>query len=110
MASATLPPEPRDPKSITGRTYGYVRASTILDVESPEAQANIIAAHCRGIGRRLDDVFFDDALSGELPLAKREGGSGLLLNLRQGDHIVVARSDLMFRSFSEFVRTLDAWA
>ena len=110
MASATLPPEPRDPKSITGRTYGYVRASIIDEVESPEAQAGIIATHCRGIGRGLDEVFFDDALSGGLPLANREGGKRLLPNLRRGDHVVVARSDLMCRSFLEFVRTLDGWA
>jgi DNA invertase Pin-like site-specific DNA recombinase len=110
MTSAVPTPEPRDSTTIIGRTYGYVRASIIDDVDSPEAQAGIIATHCRGIGRGLDEVFFDDALSGGLPLAKREGGKRLLPNLRKGDHVVVARSDLMCRSFIEFVRTLDGWA
>jgi hypothetical protein len=82
MSSAIPSPVPRDPQTITGRTYGYVRASILEDVESPEEQSEIVASHCGRIGRRLDDVFFDDARSGGLPLAKREGGKRLLPNLR----------------------------
>ncbi len=110
MMSAVLPQAPRDLTTITGRTYGYVRASIIQEVESPEAQAEIIATHCQRIGRRLDDVFSDDAHSGGLPLPRREGGKKVVLNLRKGDHLVVARGYLMFRSFGELSRTLDAWA
>jgi DNA invertase Pin-like site-specific DNA recombinase len=96
--------------TIAGRTYGYTRASMIEEVESPEAQAEIIATYCRRIGRRLDDVFLDDAPSCGLPLAEREGGKALLRGLRKGDHIVAARMGGMFRSFIEFGKTLDAWA
>jgi DNA invertase Pin-like site-specific DNA recombinase len=110
MASAILPRATQDPKSLTGRTYGYVRASIVSEVESPEAQADIIATYCRRIGRRLDDVFHDEALSGALPLSEREGGKDLRLNLRKGDHIVAARFDLMFRSSIEFGKALDVWA
>ena len=109
MTSAVLPPKPRDPATVTGRTYGYVRATTAKEVESVEAQAEIIASYCDGIGRRLDDVFADEAPAGGLPLVKRDGGRQLLANLREGDHVVVARADLMFRSFSELTRTLDDW-
>jgi DNA invertase Pin-like site-specific DNA recombinase len=110
MASAILPRATQDPKSLTGRTYGYVRATPVKDVKGPEAQAEIIATYCRRIGRRLDDVFCDDAPSGGLPLAEREGGKNLRLNLRKGDHIVAARFDLMFRSTIEFGKTLGVWA
>jgi DNA invertase Pin-like site-specific DNA recombinase len=99
MTSALAPQEHPAPTAITGRTYGYVRASYDRKVESPDAQAKIIATHCQRIGRRLDEVFFDDALSGGLPLAKREG-----------DHVVVVRSHLMFRSFADLSRNLGEWA
>lgn len=110
MTSAVPPSEPRVSTAIMGRTYGYVRASTIEDVESPEDQAEIIAAHCARIGRRLDDVFSDDASSGGLPLPEREGGGGLVRELRKGDHLVVARADLMFHSFVDLSRSLGARA
>ena len=76
MTSAHLSPEPHEPTPVTGRTYGYVRASIIKDVESPEAQADIIATHCHRIGRRLDEVFFDDAPSGSLSLSSARVGRG----------------------------------
>jgi DNA invertase Pin-like site-specific DNA recombinase len=110
MTSANMPRTSRGSPPSTGRTYGYIRASPDKEVESPETQAEIIATYCHRIGRRLDDVFFDDAHSGGLPLSEREGGKRLLLDLRKGDHLVMARADLMFRSFIEFVRTLDGWA
>ncbi len=109
MTSAVSPQEHRDPTTIMGRTYGYVRASNAKDVESPEAQAEIIATCCQRNGRQLDDVFCDDALSGGLPLPERQGGKKLLLNLRKGDHLVVARAYLMFRSPAELSRRLGAW-
>ena len=41
MASATLPPEPRDPKSITGRTYGYIESYYLAsDGEHPNAKGH----------------------------------------------------------------------
>jgi hypothetical protein len=33
----------RETRPSVGRTYGYVRASNVEEVESPEAQAEIIA-------------------------------------------------------------------
>jgi DNA invertase Pin-like site-specific DNA recombinase len=110
MTSAITHQESPDLMTIAGRTYGYIRASHDNEVESPEAQAEIIATYCRRIGRRLDDVFSDDAFSGGLPLAERAGGKGLLRGLRKGDHIVAARMAGMFRSFIEFGKALDAWA
>jgi DNA invertase Pin-like site-specific DNA recombinase len=110
MISSVSHRTPGETPHLTGQTYGYVRASTVKDVESPEAQAEIIATYCRRIGRRLDDVFSDDAPSGALPLAEREGGKGLLRAPHKGDHIVAARFDMMFRSSIEFGKTLRVWA
>jgi DNA invertase Pin-like site-specific DNA recombinase len=110
MTTANLTTTPGETPLITGRTFGYTRATIIKEVESPEAQAAIIATYCHRIGRRLDEVFSDDAPAGALPLAEREGGKGLMLNLRKGDHIVAARFDLMFRSSIEFGKTLRVWA
>jgi hypothetical protein len=77
MTSPILPVASKEtPPPTTSRTYGYVRASTVKEVESPEAQAEIIATYCRRIGRRLDEVFSDDAPAGGLPLAERQGARG----------------------------------
>ena len=89
MTSANLPRTSRETPPSTGRTYGYIRASHD-EVESPEAQAEIIATYCHRVGRRLDDILLDDAHSGGLPLTVREEAKKLLLNLRKGDHLVVA--------------------
>jgi putative DNA-invertase from lambdoid prophage Rac len=110
MTSTFLAHEARDPMPITGRTYGYVRASNLEEVESPEDQAGIIASYCHRTGRHLDGMFDDDALSGGLPLAEREEGKRLLLTLRKGDHIVVARLGRVIRSYIEFGDLLDGWA
>ena len=50
MTSASPCPKVEVPKTAVGRTYGYLRISTNPEVESPEAQAEIMAAYCRGIG------------------------------------------------------------
>jgi DNA invertase Pin-like site-specific DNA recombinase len=110
MTSAILPIATQDPKSLTGRTYGYLRASPVKDVESSEAQAEIIATYCQRMGRRWDEVFSDDEFSGGLPLPEREGGGKLFQNLRKGDHLVVARADLMFCSSAEVSQRLTEWA
>jgi putative DNA-invertase from lambdoid prophage Rac len=99
-----------DPPPSMGRTYGYVLASHLEEVESPEDQARLIASYCHRTGRHLDGMFVDDALSGSLPLAEREEGKRLLLTLRKGDHIVVARLDLLIRSYIEFGDLLARWA
>ena len=44
-----------------------------------------------------------------LPLVKRDGGRQLVAKLRDGDHVVAAKADLMFRSFNELTRTIDDW-
>jgi hypothetical protein len=73
MTSSVLHEEPHDPPSVTGRTYAYIPATIIKEVEDPDAQAEVIATYCQRIGRRADDVFIDDVLSGGLPLSGREG-------------------------------------
>ncbi len=106
MTSAAMPGSIRGTRSSVGRTYGYVRGSNLEDVESPDDQARLIATYCHRIGRDLDEVFVADAVSGSLLTARRKGSRGLLPRLRKGDHIVVARSELLFRSCIELTRVL----
>ncbi len=68
MTSSASPRTSSDPPPLMGRTYGYVRASNLEEVGSPEDQARIITTYCRRIGRHLDGRFDDDAISGGLPL------------------------------------------
>lgn len=110
MPSSALHATSSETRPPGARTYGYIRASALKEVESPEEQARIIETYCQGTGRHPDELFVDDALSFTLPLAKREAGKRLMLALREGDHVVVARLDLLCRSFIEFGRILEGWA
>jgi DNA invertase Pin-like site-specific DNA recombinase len=91
------------------RTFGYVRGSTDSRVESPEVQKAIIERYCQRIGRHVDTVYVDGADSGKLRLFNREAGRHLSVALRRGDHVVVARLDLLDRSLVGFGILLSQW-
>lgn len=53
--------------------------------------------------------FFDEGVSGAVPLANRPGGGALLAALQPGDTVVVAKLDRLFRSMVDTVNTMDDW-
>jgi site-specific DNA recombinase len=80
-----------------GKAYGYVRASTVRQEISPEAQAEMIRHYCKHYGLELVDIVKDAGVSARIPFADRPGGSYLLQNVKKGEHIVIARLDRAFR-------------
>jgi DNA invertase Pin-like site-specific DNA recombinase len=92
------------------RVYGYIRASELPEIESPQVQHQMIAGYCRRVGREVDGFYADVSGSGKLSFHRREAGGRLFLDLRRGDHVVLARLDRLADSFLEAAFTLDDWA
>jgi putative DNA-invertase from lambdoid prophage Rac len=92
------------------RVYGYCRASTSRQVQSPDTQKQIILDHCREQGLEVDDWYTDPATSGKTNLSERLAGNKLMGVLRRGDHVVVARLDRLSRSFADFAVVIQTWS
>lgn len=92
------------------QTFGYARASTAKQIQSPETQKQIIQDRCAQLGRAMDAFYLDAATSGKTPLVDREAGGAMMRSLRRGDHVVVARLDRISRSYIDFATTIDTWA
>lgn len=89
--------------------FGYVRVSTGRQVEqglSLEAQRQQIAGYAaaREFGRV--EWLQDEGVSGSTELGSRRAGSILLENVKQGDVVVCAKLDRMFRSALDALKML----
>lgn len=90
-------------------TFGYVRVSTqrqAEDGQSLEVQERSIRGYAMMLGREIDRVFVDEAVSGSVPVAQRPQGARLLSNLEAGDMIITPKLDRMFRSALDALETL----
>jgi DNA invertase Pin-like site-specific DNA recombinase len=89
------------------RAYGYCRASTKKQVESPETQKENIKKYA--VFNDLGDVtfFVDAAKSGKTAWADRDAGKELFRQVRPGDHVVVSRLDRAFRRLADCVAVLE---
>ena len=89
------------------RVFGYCRASTRKQVESPETQREIQTRYAAF--NQLGDVtfFVDSAVSGKTQWNDRDGGKELFRLLRPGDHVIIAKLDRAFRKLSDCVIVLE---
>jgi DNA invertase Pin-like site-specific DNA recombinase len=87
----------------------YRRVSQDDQHHGPKAQTDRIESwRSNHISEPFED-FFDDGVSGSVPLAKRPQGAKLLAAAKPDDTIVVAKLDRLFRSVADAAITLDAW-
>lgn len=84
--------------------YSYRRVSTSRQELGPQAQADEIARW-----GAVDQDFCDLGVSGSIPIAERSEGAKLLSVLQDGDTVVVAKLDRLFRSVADAAITLDGW-
>jgi DNA invertase Pin-like site-specific DNA recombinase len=88
-------------------TYGYARASTKKQSDSPETQSVNIGNYA-ALNHLGDVIFFvDPAKSGKAPWEKREAGGDLFSRLKPGDNVIVAKLDRAFRKLSDCVVVLE---
>lgn len=90
-----------------GRVFGYCRASTKKQVESPETQKDAIKRYA--VFNQMGDVtfFVDAAKSGKTSWDDRDAGKELFRQLRPGDHVVIMRLDRAFRRLADCVGVLE---
>jgi putative DNA-invertase from lambdoid prophage Rac len=90
--------------------YGYVRVSTVLQVEgeSLEVQRRKLQGRALELGKTLDHVYVEKGVSGSKPLEKRPEGRKLLKAVQPGDIVIASKLDRMFRSASDALRVIEA--
>ena len=91
-------------------TYGYLRASTKKQVDSPETQRTTIGQYA-AMAKLVDaddiEFFADPGVSGKVQLHKRKGGAALLAKLQPGDVVIIAKLDRMFRNLRDCLETFE---
>src|ERR1019366_1917848 len=90
-------------------TYGYCRVSTVRqsdEGESLEVQERKIQGYATMLGLTVDKVFVERGVSGSKPLNDRPEGTQLLHGLQEGDTIITAKLDRMFRSALDALHVL----
>ncbi len=87
--------------------YGYGRASTRKQEDSPEVQKEHIQRYATL--HQLGDVtvFIDSAKSGKVAWQDRPGGAALFGRLKPGDHVIIAKLDRAFRRLADCVVVLE---
>jgi DNA invertase Pin-like site-specific DNA recombinase len=95
------------PADSDARTYGYCRASTRRQVDSPEVQKQKVRDYAKY--HNLGDVtfFVDTSKSGKIPWEERPSGMQMFQYLRPGDHVIIAKLDRAFRRLSDCVLILE---
>ncbi|MBL6600311.1 MAG: recombinase family protein [Alphaproteobacteria bacterium] len=90
--------------------YGYTRVSTVEQAEdghSLETQRRMIEGQATILGKTVDRIFTDRAVSGGRPLDKRPQGQVMLDILQRGDAVIATKLDRMFRSASDAIQMLE---
>ena len=89
------------------RVFGYGRASSKKQVESPETQKQMIKDYAHF--HKLGDVtfFIDAATTGKIFFEDRDAGKELVRQLRRGDHVIVTKLDRAFRKLADCVVMLE---
>jgi DNA invertase Pin-like site-specific DNA recombinase len=92
-----------------GGIFGYVRASTDPTIDDAEAQKRVIAEYAKRHGCTVDGFYSDPAVPEKKDLIDRPAGRELLIRLKRGDRVIVARLDRLANSFIGFAHLLKAW-
>jgi DNA invertase Pin-like site-specific DNA recombinase len=90
-----------------GRIFAYIRASTSKQIASPDVQKGLITEYATRLGLSIDGFYVDSATTSKFDLFDRPAGNRLLVDLRPGDVLIVAKLDRLSRSYLEFATTLN---
>lgn len=92
---------------------GYVRVSSMEQAAphktSMQEQENIIMGYAmtQGVDRFGVQVFSDAGVSGAVKMTSRPGGSALLEAVQEGDTVIAAKMDRIFRSSLDALHTIE---
>jgi putative DNA-invertase from lambdoid prophage Rac len=91
--------------------YSYRRVSTDEQHNGPEAQYDAIE-RWRATKEASPSIlmdFFDNGVSGSVPLGQRPAGVQLLASIKPDDTVVTAKLDRLFRSVADAATTINDW-
>ncbi len=91
------------------RNYGYLRASTLTQELSPEAQRFEISTHAAREGVTIDTWIEDPATTSKIRFDKRDGGAEFVRLAKSEDTLWISKLDRAFRSLADCAVMLDAW-
>jgi DNA invertase Pin-like site-specific DNA recombinase len=101
-------PKPTGPQ----KAYGYARVSTEEQAEEGlgiPSQVRKIKEYCAYMKFTLRGIYVDEGVSGTVPLSERPHGRELCLQVRNGEHVVMARHDRGFRETVDTIVRTQAW-
>jgi len=81
--------------------YAYVRVSTARQVsegESLDVQQRQISGYALMHGLAVDETMVEEGVSGSVPVVERPAGAALFAKLKDGDIVIAAKLDRLFRS------------
>lgn len=87
--------------------YGYGRASTRKQEDSPETQKQIVRRYAAFHQLGNPAFFVDVAKLGKVSWQDREAGAELFARLRPGDHLIIPKLDRAFRRLADCVVVLE---
>lgn len=91
--------------------YGYTRVSTTEQASDDRTSLAEQERRCRAAavlrGQEIAEVFSDPGVSGSMPLFRRPGGQQLLAVLKEGDTVISAKMDRIFRSTSDALQSVE---
>ena len=110
------PPAPRETAvrtaPATARVCGYVRVSTDAQAEdgqSLEVQQRQLEGWAMQRGQVLDEVHVEAGVSGAVPFDERPEGGKLWAQLQNGDTLVAAKLDRMFRRAADCLDVVETF-
>ena len=81
--------------------YGYCRVSTVKQADeglSLDVQRRQIEGYCQMHGYSLTGTIVEEGVSGSVPIMERPAGGLLFAKLKDGDVVIAAKLDRLFRS------------
>ncbi len=90
------------------KAVGYIRVSTLKQDDSYEVQLERIESYCRFHNLQLDNVFFDNGVSGTIPINERPEGLKMMVYVRENHvlNMVGMKLDRFFRDTVDALNTV----
>lgn len=91
--------------------HGYIRVSTDGQNEgsSPEQQEHLIRSFAAIVPDGGEPTVWRDTISGSVPVDERPSGAGMIAALQQGDRVIAAKLDRLFRNAEDALSRSRAW-
>lgn len=90
------------------KAVAYIRVSTLKQDDSYEVQLERVESYCKFHNLQLDKIFYDNGVSGTIPISERPDGLNMMTYVKQNDilNIVGMKLDRFFRNTIDSLSTV----